>query len=187
MTEDRLKEVIQKGEGVEVEFKTSLFKLNKNVFETICAFLNRRGGHLILGVEDSGGIEGVLDDSIQKIIDSIVTSANNPKKLNPPFYLSPNVFQLGGKNVIHLHVPESSQVHQTNGRIYDRNEDGDFDITGQNDLVTQLYIRKQSTYSENNIYPVLTFSDFNQTLFPRIRRLANNERPDHPWYQRLSD
>ena len=63
MTEDRLKEVIQKGEGVEVEFKTSLFKLNKNVFETICAFLNRRGGHLILGVEDSGGIEGVLDDS----------------------------------------------------------------------------------------------------------------------------
>lgn len=183
MTEVRLKEVIQKGEGIEVEFKRSLFKLNKNAFETICAFLNRKGGHLVLGVENSGGIEGVVDDSVQKIVDNIVTSANNPQKLNPPFYLSPHVVQLEGKKVIYLYVPESSQVHQTNGRIYDRNEDGDFDITGHNDLVTQLYVRKQSTYSENNIYPFLSFSDFHEILFPRIRKLANNERPDHPWME----
>ena len=27
----------------------------------------------------------------------------------------------------------SSQVHRCNGRIYDRNEDGDFDITGKHE------------------------------------------------------
>jgi len=180
MTEDRIKEIIQTGEGVEVEFKKSLFKLNKNAFESICAFLNRRGGHLLLGVTNSGEIAGVVDDSAQEIIDNIVSSANNPQKLNPPFYLSPRVVQLDGKNVIYLYVPESSQVHQTNGKIYDRNEDGDFDITGHHELVTQLYVRKQSTYSENKIYPFLSFSDFNEQLFSRIRTLANNERPDHP-------
>jgi ATP-dependent DNA helicase RecG len=50
-------------------------------------------------------------------------------------------------------VPESSQVHRSNGRIFDRNEDGDFDITDNTRLVAELYHRKQATYSENKIYP----------------------------------
>jgi hypothetical protein len=64
-----LKKLLQQGEGLKVEFKTSRFKLSKNVFETLCAFLNRKGGHLILGVKDDGTIEGVLEDSIQSITD----------------------------------------------------------------------------------------------------------------------
>lgn len=47
MTSDKLKEILQKGEGIEVEFKTSQFELNKNAFESICAFLNRKGGYLL--------------------------------------------------------------------------------------------------------------------------------------------
>lgn len=178
---DKITELIEHGEGTEVEFKSSSYKLNKDAFESICAFLNRKGGHLILGVSNSGKIEGVFDDSIQSVIDELTTQANNPQKLNPPFYLSPEVFKVQGKNVIHVLVPESSQVHQTAGKIFDRNEDGDFNITSQNESVTQLYLRKQSTYSENKIYPHVQLSDFKQELFQRVRSLARNERPDHPW------
>lgn len=185
MHTDKIKQLIKQGEGTEIEFKSSLYKLNKDAFESICAFLNRRGGHLLLGVSNLGKIEGVLEDSIQSVIDEVVTQANNPQKLNPPFYLSPEVVQIEGKNVVHVFVPESSQVHQTVGKIMDRNEDGDFDITSQNEQVTQLYLRKQSTYTENKIYPHVHISDFKQDLFQRVRNLARNERPDQYW--RLRD
>ena len=49
MKSDRLKEIINLGESIEVEFKQSKLKLNKDVFESVCAFLNRNGGHLFLG------------------------------------------------------------------------------------------------------------------------------------------
>lgn len=38
-----LKEIIAQGEGVEVEFKKAASTLPTSLFETICAFLNRKG------------------------------------------------------------------------------------------------------------------------------------------------
>ena len=181
MTPEKLKDILQKGEGIEVEFKTSRFELNKDAFESICAFLNRRGGYLLLGVKNDSTVEGVMKDCVQDIVNNIATNANNPQKLSPPFYLSTQIIEYEGKKVIYVYVPESSQVHSTNGKIFDRNEDGDFDITRQTEQVTQLYLRKQATYSENRIYPYLKLSDFKQELFSRVRTLAKNERADHPW------
>lgn len=97
MTQEKLKDILQKGEGIEVEFKTSQFELNKDAFETVCAFINRRGGHLLLGVKNDGTVEGVIEDCVQDIINNIVTNANNPQKLSPPFYLSTQVIDYEGK------------------------------------------------------------------------------------------
>ncbi len=181
MTPEKINDILQKGEGIEVEFKTSQFELNKDAFESICAFLNRKGGHLLLGVKNDGIVEGVIEGCVRDIVNNIVTNANNPQKLSPPYYQSTQVVDYKGKKVIYVYVPESSQVHSTNGKIFDRNEDGDFDITRQTEQVTQLYLRKQSTYSENRIYPYLKLSDFKPELLSRIRTLAKNERADHPW------
>jgi predicted HTH transcriptional regulator len=142
MTAERLTDILQKGESIDVEFKTSQFELNKDAFETICAFLNRMGGHLLLGVRNDGIVEGVIEGCVQNIVTNIVTNANNPQKLSPPFYLSTQVIKYKDKKVIYVYVPGSSQVHSTNGKIFDRNEDGDFDITRQTEQVTQLYLRK---------------------------------------------
>ncbi|HLR36303.1 MAG TPA: RNA-binding domain-containing protein [Tissierellales bacterium] len=38
-------EMINSGEGLNIEFKESRNKLNKDVFDSVCAFLNRNGGH----------------------------------------------------------------------------------------------------------------------------------------------
>ena len=187
MTPEKLKEILQKGEGIEVEFKTSRFELNKDTFESICAFLNRRGGNLLLGVKNDRTVDGVMEDCVHGIVNNIVSNANNPQKLSPPFYLSTQVIDYEDKKVIYVYVPESSQVHSTNGKIFDRNEDGDFDITLQTEQVTQLYLRKQTTYSENRIYPYLKLSDFKTELFSRVRILAKNERADHPWQDMTDD
>ncbi|MEX2409923.1 MAG: RNA-binding domain-containing protein, partial [Candidatus Paceibacterota bacterium] len=100
MTSKYLQQIVDQGEGISVEFKTSQSRLNRNAFETVCAFLNRQGGHLLLGIEDNGTVTGVDDNAVQGILDSIVTNANNPQKLSPPYYLSPKVVELEGKNVI---------------------------------------------------------------------------------------
>ena len=36
----------------------------------------------------------------------------------------------------YIYIPESSQVHRCNGKIFDRNEDGDMDITDNTNLVS---------------------------------------------------
>lgn len=181
---EKIKALIQKGEGIDIEFKTAKFELSRDTFDSICAFLNRNGGHLLLGVNDNGKIEGVIEDCIDAMVDNIITNANNPKKLNPTYYLSPKVYEdENGNRIIYVFVPEGSQVHQTNLKIFDRNEDGDFDVTNNQDHIAQLYLRKKNTYSENKIYPFVTLDDFVDELFPRIRALAGNQRPDHIWLE----
>lgn len=78
-------------------------------------------------------------------------------------------------------MPESSQVHRCNGKIYDRNEDGDLDITNHTQMVSELYHRKIITYSENKIYPYATIDDLRPDLLVKVRKIVNNLRKDHPW------
>ena len=65
--------VYDKGEGEDVEFKTSIVyppkamkadieKQTLNIMKEICAFLNHKGGTLYLGVNDEGGGEGLEED-----------------------------------------------------------------------------------------------------------------------------
>jgi ATP-dependent DNA helicase RecG len=183
MNSDGIKKLLEQGEGLEVEFKLASGLLPNNAFDTVCAFLNRRGGHLLLGVNDSGVVEGVHENAVQNIVKNIITISNNPEKLTPTFYLSPEIIDYQDKKIVYVFVPESSQVHSTSGKIFDRNNDGDFKITSRPQLVADLYIRKQQTYTENRIYPALALSDLREDLFTRIKKLARSQRPDHPWLE----
>ena len=51
MRTTHIKELLRNGEGLSVEFKRCSGRIEHDVFETICAFLNRFGGGLLLGVE----------------------------------------------------------------------------------------------------------------------------------------
>ena len=105
-----------------------------------------------------------------------VTAMNNPLKICPTFYLSIEAVEIENRTIFHILVPESSQVHRCNGRIYDRNEDGDLDITDNTNLVSGLYTRKQGSYTENRIFPFAELSELNADLLMRARKMAANER-----------
>lgn len=62
--DDKLLKIISDGENVCTEFKEANNKLPKNLFETICAFLNRNGGNIFLGISDDGKIIGVKKEEI---------------------------------------------------------------------------------------------------------------------------
>jgi ATP-dependent DNA helicase RecG len=180
MTEKQLKKILSDGEGISVEFKEAASKLPLNVFESVCAFLNRVGGDLFLGIDDNGNIKGINDSALNKIKADLVSLSNNPTKLDPPFLLYPEFFTLNGKKIIYVRVPQSSQVHKSGNFIYDRSEDGDFKVK-TNDAVSRLYQRKSAYFTENKIYPYLKFSDFNKSVFTKVRNLIQTHRPDHPW------
>ena len=175
------KMLIKQGEGISVEFKECRRSLNRDVYKTVCAFLNRHGGNLLLGVSDAGVVTGIDPACVEQMKRDFVTAINNPQKINPSCYLSVDEVEVEGKTILRIYVPESSQVHRCNGRIYDRNEDGDLDITDHTRQVADLYHRKQATYSENKIYPFAGLADLRTDLIAKCRRLAGVWREDHPW------
>ena len=181
MSEKQLQDMIRRGEGLDLEFKACRDQLPKSVYETVCAFLNRHGGTILLGVQDDGTVQGVDPASVTQVRKDFVTAINNPQKLTPPTYLSIDDAEVDGKNLIRIYVPESSQVHRCNGRIYDRNEDGDLDITDHTVQVAQLYQRKHATYSENRIFPHLGLDDLDRDLIAKCRKIAAIRWEDHPW------
>ena len=181
MNEYQLQALIAKGEGLDIEFKTCRDQLPKSLYETVCAFLNRHGGTLLLGVHDDGTIQGIEPDALEQVRKDFITAINNPQKLTPPTYLSVTEVELEGKRLLHIYVPESSQVHRCNGRIYDRNEDGDLDITDHTVQVAQLYQRKQANYSENRVYTWVQPGDLRADLIERCRNYVRINKPRHPW------
>ena len=52
MTIEETKNLISTGEKIDVEFKKSSDDLNKDLYESVCSFNNRDGGHIFLGIED---------------------------------------------------------------------------------------------------------------------------------------
>ena len=53
-----LAELIEQGENHMVEFKKSSTDITKDVYDTICSFSNRDGGHIFLGIKDNGTVLG---------------------------------------------------------------------------------------------------------------------------------
>ena len=162
MDDGIIKNIISQGEKINTEFKEAKNKLPKNLFETICAFLNRFGGNIILGVNDNKEIVGVEKDYVKKKKKDFVNLCNNTTKISPTIYLKITNYEIDGRTILYINVPDSSEVYRCNGRIYDRNEDGDFDITDNSNLVADMYIRKRDLHIEDKIFPYATMKNLRE-------------------------
>lgn len=180
MTNSKIKKTISKGEGLRIEFKKAKNKLPNNLFETICAFLNKTGGEILLGISDDKKIIGIDENKIEELCKQIGNLSNNPQKLFPSFLLEPKIVDYKEKKLIYIFVPISSQVHKTDGKIYDRSSDGDYELK-TDDQIKNIYRRKSNEYSENRIYPFLKESDFADGIVERTRKLIKINRSNHPW------
>ena len=99
-------------EGIDLEFKEAAHDLPKNLFETVCAFLNMDGGLIVLGVADDGSISGVENTEVERLKSEIANLSNNPNKLTPPHLLFPHALELNGRWVITIQVPTSHPTSQ---------------------------------------------------------------------------
>ena len=139
----------------------------------------------MLGISDDKTVEGINPDIAGVLVKNLANLSNNPQKLSPSFLLEANLISYEGKWLIYIFVPVSSQVHRCNGKVFDRSADGDFELKSD-EQVKNMYIRKNTFYSENTIYPFLSEADFVPGLLLRVRKIIKINRPDHPWNE-LSD
>lgn len=180
MTEEKVTTYLGKKESTWLEYKESKQTVPSDLFDTVCAFLNREGGIILLGVDDDGNLVGIADDKVENVKKSIVTSSNDPNCLNPPFLLHPKEFTIDGHKIIFLSVPPGSQVFKHGNSVYYRENDSDLTITDV-ERITQIQLNKRTYFSESQIYSALSISDFDDNLFDKSRQLIKTENPDHPW------
>lgn len=108
--------IIAEGESEIVEFEKSTSLLREGI-ETLCAFANHRGGHLLFGVHDDGTVSG------QQVADDTLKNLANAIKLNTDPKLYPRIekITLEGKTCVLVTIEESPlKPHLAYGRAFIR-------------------------------------------------------------------
>lgn len=186
MDQEKLRITLQIGETIAVEFKRCSNRIENDVYQSVCSFLNRFGGDIYLGVEDDGTVCGVPENAAGDMVKNFIKIISNPNMFIPTIYLSPEIIKYEGKTIIHIHIPVSAEVHSFKKEIYDRVDDADVKVTATAQLA-MMYIRKQNRFTEKQIYPYISLEDFRLDLLPRIRKMAtNNIEGVHSW-ESMSD
>ena len=112
---DKLRELIQRGEGQTIEFKTSFAEDNEAI-ETLAAFASGQGGTVIFGVADNGSVRGA---SIGR--NTLEGFANKTVRDTQP-RLTPDVeiHDLHGKQVVTASVRPSGRYFRVGGKYFRR-------------------------------------------------------------------
>ena len=79
MDRKELERYLAQGEGLTTEFKRCGNQPGDDTYESICAFANRQGGNVFLGVEDDGRVVGVSKGRGLAIGRTVANAVNNPK------------------------------------------------------------------------------------------------------------
>jgi len=106
------------------------------------------------------------------------STINNPRNMYPPLYLPLNDYEYEGHTILYMRVPVGTTVYRYAGRIYDRSNESDIDITDNADLVFHLYARKQESFFVNKVYTAFSVSDLRHDLIERARQMTE---PGHLW------
>lgn len=181
MTEEVLKTLLESGESVTIEYKTSKDKVSNSVYESVCSFLNRSGGIILLGVGDNGRVVGVNPDRANALIKDIVNSIQNSELFLPTPYFTPEKFLYDGKAIIILQIPVGQYVYRYKGRYWDRNGDADIDVTDSPELLLDLFERKNPHLFEERFVQGMTERNLDHETFTYCRNIVKVGNPNHPW------
>ena len=177
MTEAEILKLVEGGENFHVEFTP---RFTKDVYDTVCSFSNRDGGTILLGVRDNWEIVGVAPDAVKRMTRDFVATISKGQTFYPPLPLQPEVCTVNGRTLLVIQVPPASQVCRHRGRIFERSEEADIDITDNADKVYRLYARKTGNYYVNKVTR-FQLDDLRPELIERARRMTACRTQNHPW------
>lgn len=117
MNLEALRSLVAQGESEMLEFKATSGQLRETMM-TVCALRNGFGGHVLVGVKDSGQISG--QDVTTRTMEEI---ANQLRKIEPPIH--PDIERVAldnGKQVVVINVPGGGGhgPYAYDGRCYSR-------------------------------------------------------------------
>lgn len=114
-----LQDLIRQGEGEQVEFKTSVNEIA--IGKTVCSFLNKSGGTILVGISDSKECLGV-EYAEEKAISLNKYLINN---IIPDTLISVSISQFQSREILLVEVPEGSKKPYiySDGALYYRKND----------------------------------------------------------------
>ena len=185
MTEEDIRKILSHGEDYNIEYKQCANEVSHSVYESIASFLNHSGGVILLGVNDDGSILGVNQNKAVDMVKNIVNALKNKELFSPSPYITPEIREIDGKNIIVLEVPCGDYVYSYKKKFYERNFDADQDVTNSPELLNTLFERKDPNLFENRFVQDATMEDLDPRTFMHCRNIVR-DNPDHIWLQ-MSD
>ena len=107
MSDDLLYQLLDGLEWNDLELKESQIKVPDSAYESVSAFLNTEGGHIILGVDDDKNIVGVRD--VDKIQGDFIGELHNPERFGAQVPFEEYLRQHEDKNVLVFYIPEANR------------------------------------------------------------------------------
>lgn len=103
VSSEALKRLIQRGEGISLEFKRRINSPEK-IAKSLIAFANTKGGILLIGIDDNGYIYGVPEE---KHPDFEIRKISNTM-CSPVIDMEIESVEIDGKMIIYINIPESN-------------------------------------------------------------------------------
>lgn len=193
-----VKELLNKGEKVDVECKESDSNLSKSIWDTYSSFANTNGGYIFLGIkeekkkklpEERFQIQGIknYDFQIKTFWDTI-----NGNKVNKNILTDEDVqivmIPSTELAVISIHVPRADYNNRPvfiNGNPYTgtfkRNHEGDYHAS--EDEVNAMLRDQKSEGNDGIVLEHYDMDDIDSETLSRYRTMFQNNNPDHVWNQ----
>ncbi|MBN2572423.1 MAG: ATP-binding protein [Ignavibacteriales bacterium] len=102
MTRKKILEIIEQGEGLNVEFKQR-FSSHEKVAKEMLAFANTKGGVIVFGIDDDKSIYGVESEKEES---ELIKEAAE-KYCEPPLRYSIKILNIEDKEIVIAEIPES--------------------------------------------------------------------------------
>ena len=184
MTPERLREMIQAGESLDVEFKgESGHAVSDNqIIEAVVCLANRpsdRPGWLLLGIEDDGRVTGARPRHHDRT-DPIRVQALIANRTRPSLSVRVDVISLEGRDVIAIEIPSSRvPVGTTDGRYVRRAIGGD----GKPACLPMHFHEMQALQADRGlidysalVIPEAQWDDLDPLEFERFRRIIRESQ-----------
>jgi ATP-dependent DNA helicase RecG len=191
MNEQELLDLLSQHEWKDVEFKEARRAVSKSVYETVSAFANTEGGHLVFGIkEGDDGVEvvGVID--VDKVQNDFITTVRQKSKINQIIDIKEDLHKINDKDVLVFYVPEISReykpvyLNENISKSYVRK--GACDVKCSQDEINRMLRDASVTrYDSEVLTKIPTDIFFDESSVRWYRRILDQNQPGR--HQTLSD
>ena len=193
-----VKELLNKGEKVDIECKESDSKLSKSVWETYSSFANTNGGYIFLGIkedkkkklpEERFQIQGIQNYDVQvkafwDTVNSDKVNKNILKDEDVQIVMIPST----ALAVVSIHVPRADYNNRPvfiNGNPYTgtfkRNHEGDYHAS--EDEINAMLRDQKSEGNDGIVLEHYGMEYIDLETLGHYRTMFQNNNPDHIWNQ----
>lgn len=134
-----LKYYMNSEESEIIKFVSMKNKLPKDIFKTICAMLNNKGGFIFLGVSKSGHIFGINKENIFNIENDFFKLSKN---LNPKIQIKIKKYIIDYKIILCINLMNNFEMYKLNNKYYYRKNNTDIDVSYDEQILSEIFINK---------------------------------------------